>query len=134
MDIIYKNAKYTPVVGMSRGTIVLDENVENLREALQGRNIRVVMVPKGTPDEKIMEELIPDRIFLTLNGKDFEDQVADFEFGLIILEQAMMAQGEKQVAKKISEAMTEHSIWSLRRNFILRLYASGKSDLKRILP
>lgn len=133
-QIKYNGQIYNSVEGMSKGLIVLDENVENLEEALQDKNIRVLVVPKGTPDLEIMKKIIPFRMFVTINAKDFENQVTDYEFGLIALDQALLAQGEEAVADKISKAASKYSLWSLKINFIVRIHASGKTTFKKLNP
>lgn len=59
------------VEGMSRGVVVLDNNIESLEPHLQKRNIKVIVPPADMQDEHIIEKLLPFRIFITNNVRHF---------------------------------------------------------------
>jgi len=51
-------------VAMSRGTIIVDENLQDLRHYLTNLNIRVRLPPQGMSDKKIAEDYLPNRVFV----------------------------------------------------------------------
>jgi len=59
-----KLKKTLEILEMSRGTVVVDENISNIAPFLEKKGIRVRMPPKGMSDEKIAEDYLPNRIFI----------------------------------------------------------------------
>ena len=117
-------------LAMARGLVVLDENVENLRDELQGRNIKVVSIPKGTKDQDIITGFISGRIFLTANTKDFIDEISSYEFGLISLDN-VKKMSSKDLVKLISTAIQTLSLWS-KRSFLCVLHKNGKHEFREM--
>ena len=114
--------------GMSRGILVLDENIYDLEPWLQNHNFRVKRVTPGTPDSKISQDL-SFRIFFTKNPRDFVLSAWEFEFGLIGVTDAAMADPAK-VAKKISDA---YARYKLRTTIPFRLTISPTTTSIRYL-
>lgn len=116
-------------VAMSRGTIVLDENLLALKEYFLKRNIKVIVPRQGLSDTSIMNELLSHRIFVTANPKDFINEVSSFEFGLISADNVQKVPADALV-KMISDALIEYSLWAKRHGFVLVLKQSGKHQYK----
>ena len=75
--------------GQRRGTVVIDENLANLAPFLEKKGIRVRLPPKGMSDEKIAEDYLPNRIFITNNSKDFIDMASEYDIGIIATENVL---------------------------------------------
>ena len=116
--------------GMSKGTLYLDESVFNLDQFLRARNFRVRKVPTRTPDDQLIQDLLTDRMLVTKNPRHFLLAAFDFEFGLIGVTDAAMADPAK-VAETISRA---HAQRSLRTHipFKLLVKVGGKTDFREL--
>jgi len=120
------------VESMSRGIVVLDNNIESLESALQKRNIRVVIPPAGMPDNQIIEKLLPYRIFITNNVRHFTSDASSFEYGIIEVPMAAMAD-PVNAAKMISDAISQYALWSKKHGFLVTLSLSNKATYKEII-
>lgn len=115
---------------MSRGTVIVDENVQALAGALRKRNLRVIIPRQGMDDATIKSELLPHRIFITKNAKDFVYEASSYEYGIIALENLSFIDPEpdptkNKTAQIISKAIIDHGLWSKRHGFILILNENG---------
>lgn len=113
---------------MARGTIVVDENIESLTPYLADRNIKVIRIPKGTSDYTILNTYLSGRMFVTANTKDFIKEISSIEFGLISVDNVKTLAPEV-LAKKISDAIIEYSLWS-KRAFLLVLHKNSNHEFK----
>jgi hypothetical protein len=113
---------------MARGTIVVDENLENLIQCLADRNIKIIKVPKGTSDYTILNTYLSGRVFVTANTKDFIKEISSIEFGLISADNLKNTPPET-LAKIISEVIIKYALWS-KRAFLLVLHKNGKHEFK----
>lgn len=120
------------VQSMARGLIVLDENLENLKENLEERNIRIITIPKGTKDSEIKKNYLSRRLFLTNNPKDFIDDASSFEYG-IISTQSIKYKGENSLAALISRALSKHQLGSKQHGFIIELNDKGDGTVKNLI-
>jgi hypothetical protein len=111
------------VKAMSRGFIVIDENVSYLASHLLERNFRVFTVPKGTSDRDIINSYLGGRKFITGNSKDFKQYVPEFDIGLIAVDSATT--DPKNLADLISKAWRECQLGSTQGAFILNLLSDG---------
>lgn len=118
------------ISAMSRGVLVVDENLLFLKGSLEDRNIRVLVPEQGWDDSFIKRVLLPHRIFVTNNAKDFERDISSFEYGLIDIPQSLLVD-PAHAAKLISDAIIEHGLWSLPRGFLLRFQADGSTELQQ---
>ena len=119
------------VESMSRGIVVLDNNIESLESHLLKRSIRVIVPPAGMPDKQIIEQLLPYRIFITNNVRHFTAEASSFEYGIIAVPMAAMADPEN-AAKLISDAVQQHSLWSKKHGFLVTINLTGKSTYKEL--
>lgn len=94
---------------MARGTLVLDENVLVLREGLRRHNFRVFTAPQGTPDDVIIETMMNGRVLVTNNLADFEYMAEAFEFGIVNVTMAALADPQR-VVDEISRAFIDHRL------------------------
>lgn len=120
------------VESMSRGIVVLDNNIESLESFLQKRNIRVIVPPAGMSDDQIIEKLLPFRILITNNVDHFTGDASSFEYGVISVPMALMADPAK-AAKAISDALSNHELWSKSNAFLVTINVDGKSTYKELI-
>lgn len=118
-------------VAMSRGTVIVDENLLDLKQPLTDLNIRVRLPPQGMTDKKIAEDYLPNRIFITNNSKDFVRYGITYDIGIIGTENIHFKDSEK-LAELISNAIIDYSLWSERTGFLLMLSADGKHSFKSL--
>jgi len=124
-------------IGMSRATLVIDENVAFLEEPLKEANFKIITTQKGLKDFRIKEELLTHRILVTKNTKDFVSDAPIFEYGIIGLEalpfiDASQAYKDNKTAKMISKAISDFDLVSAKSGFMLLLNSKGKHKFKRI--
>ena len=110
-------------VEMSRGTLVVDENLQSIVDELRSCNITVVTPAPGTSDDEIKRRLLSNRIFVTNNSSDFVYDASSFVYGIIATEG--VAKEPKGLAKMISSAIIKFGLWSYPKSFILRLDKEG---------
>jgi len=115
-------------ISMSRGVLVLDENVENLKEDLRKLNIKIIFPKKGLSDKSIKEELLFHRILVTKNSKDFVGDASIFEYGIIAIERVKGT--EENIADLISEVIMKYSLWSKKHGFIVKIDSKGNSSFE----
>jgi hypothetical protein len=116
---------------MSRGKVVLDENLEALSNELKDRNMMVIVPPKGTKDSFIKKNFLAGRLFITNNSKDFIDDASSYEYGIISTEKIKFKDPEL-LSKMISDAIIKFKLWSRTDPFILVLHEDKKHVLKSL--
>lgn len=115
------------VMAMSRGTIVVDENALVLAPPLRASNIRVLSPDPGEKDEKIVERLLPNRMIVTKNPDHFKKHASSHDIGIIDISKLKFVDPDpspsrNKTVQAISDAITSHSLWSIRHGFIITLY------------
>jgi len=115
------------IEAMSRGSVVLDENVNFLAEFLHQKNIRSILPLPGLSDEQIAEKMAMHRIFITNNSKHFLQLALEYEIGLIAVEN--LPKDPKTLADIISQAISSLSLWSATKPFIIT-FKKNKPELK----
>ena len=118
-------------VAMSRGTIIVDENLQDLRHYLTNLNIRVRLPPQGMSDKKIAEDYLPNRVFVTNNSKDFLKFAVIYDIGIVATEN-IKSKNPEDLAEMISDAIIDYSLWSQKSGFILTLMSDGKHQFKAL--
>jgi hypothetical protein len=116
-------------LGMSRGVVVLDENLNYLYEALRRKNFHIISPDLGELDEKIIEKYLPGRIFITNNPKDFTKAAVENAFGIIVMPFSLTA-SPQYAADLISDAICAESLWSIKKPFILKFKDGGAYDYR----
>ena len=116
-------------VAMSRGTIIVDENLQDLRQYLMNLNIRVRLPPQGMSDKKIAEDYLPNRVFVTNNSKDFLKFAILYDIGIIATEK-IKSKNPEDLAEIISDAIIDYSLWGQKSGFLLTLMNGGKHQFK----
>lgn len=118
-------------IGMSRGVVVLDENLYSLYDDLKKRNMRVIKAP--VHDADIAEQTVSGRILITNNSKDFVELAPEFEFGIIATEDVPNSkEAPDLLGRMISKALSDFDLWPKREAFILYLKKDGKHELKML--
>lgn len=117
---------------MSRGVLVVDENLIGLEDELRKRNIKVIVPKRNMSDEDIKHELLTHRIIVTNNTKDFIDAAVEVEYGIIATENIKF-KDSKRLADIISKAIIKFNLWGVRSGFILTLEPNNNHNFK-ILP
>lgn len=120
------------ITGMSRGVVVLDENLIGLEEELRKENIKVIIPRSRMTDDEIKHELLSHRILVTNNSQDFVGDATAIEYGIIATENIKFKES-KTLAKIISRAVIEFDLWSHQSGFILHLMPDGNHKFE-ILP
>jgi hypothetical protein len=120
------------VHAMSRGLVVLDENISGLEMSLRERNITVIVVPSGWSDEDIKLKLLPHRIFVTKNSKHFIEDATSYEYGIIAVEKLGLSDKDK-AAKYISQAISKNRLWSKIHGFFVTISSTGKTTYKDLI-
>lgn len=119
------------VIAMSRGTVIVDENLRSVGPYLTDANIRVRMPPQGMEDKQIAREYLPNRIFITNNSKDFIRAAIKYDIGIIATEN-IQSKDPELLADLISDVLIDFSLWSERTGFLLTLMNDGKHEFKRL--
>jgi len=114
------------ILAMSRGTVVLDENLKDLKSYLQERNIRVFEAPAGFSDS-LVAIFASGRILVTNNTKDFKIAAAEHEFGIIATEGC--TRNAQDLGPAVSKALIENSLWSQTKPFIFHLSTGNLEPL-----
>jgi len=117
---------------MARGAIVLDENLEHLKEGLTERNMHVFVVPKGMKDEEIIRVYLTHRLFVTNNPKDFINDASSFEYGIISTKK-IKYKGENLLVPLISKVLSKYNLWSKKHGFIIKPDEKGKGEIKNLI-
>ena len=125
------------VLAMARGTLVIDENVLELAQPLEQRNIHIITPEPGEKDEQILRRLLPNRIIVTKNPNDFRKHASSYDFGIIDVSKLKFVDPNSSPTKNksvqaISDALSQYSLWSKRHGFIITLY-DDKEPLYRDL-
>jgi hypothetical protein len=106
---------------MSRGLLVVDEDVKHLKEELQRLNFRVITPdPPNLKDDVIAESIASHRILITNKSKDYRDLAVEFEIGIIATE-GVDFKDAKAMAKLISMAVQTEKIFKLHKPFVYHL-------------
>ena len=116
---------------MSRGTIIVDENLQDLRHYLTNLNIRVRLPPQGMSDKEIAEDYLPNRVFVTNNSKDFLKFAIIYDIGIVATEN-IKSKNPEDLAEMISDAIIDYSLWGQKSGFILTLMNDGKHQFKAL--
>jgi hypothetical protein len=107
-----------PRQAMSRGTLILDENVEVLKSALQNKNFHVFTPEPSMKDIDIKKDLLFNKIFVTNNDKDFVGDERKYSYSIIKIEQDILADRDA-AATAISAAIRDHQVQSLHKRGVL---------------
>jgi hypothetical protein len=105
------------VEAMSRGSVIIDENVSYLQAELGKRNIRAITPLTGMTDEQIAEKMAMHKILITNNSKDFLQYAIEYEIGLIAVEK--LSKDPATLASIISATITSLSLWSKHKPFLV---------------
>jgi uncharacterized protein YdhG (YjbR/CyaY superfamily) len=117
---------------MSRGVLVVDENEYSLQIPLINKNFRVLIPRTGASDAEIKETLLPKRVLITRNSKDFIEDAYSYEYGIIATDKIRNLEPQ-ELAKIISRAWIDFKLKSKRHGFILLLQNNGKHTYKELL-
>lgn len=122
-------------ISMARGGLIVDENVAFLERPLKEQNFHAATPPKGMSDDDIKKKMLFNRVLITKNEKDFEDDAPVYDYGLISLKDLPFidpAQENNQTAKMISKAWKDFDLHAEKARFKLTLKPNGKHVLKRL--
>lgn len=120
----------------SKVTIVLDENLRQLRAALEDSGFRVLEFKSGTKDPDLIPHLT-GRAILTKNTEDFKIDAVIHDFDIISIENIAFVDNKKdrsnETAKKIAHAVRHSGFTSKRGNWLLSIMNDGKWSLSELL-
>jgi hypothetical protein len=125
------------VLAMARGTLVIDECVQELAKPLSASNIHIITTKPGEKDEQIIERLLPNRIIVTKNPDDFKGHASSYDIGIIDVSKLKFldpnpSPTKNKTVQSISNAIIEFSLWSKRHGFIITLYDNKKPVFKEL--
>lgn len=131
-DKITKKIQDYSKLAMSRGRVIVDENLSGIINHLTNKNIRVDTPRKGESDRSI-QRLIGNRIFITNNSKDFKEFAAETETWIIATEKVRHLM-DHELAELISKLLREHKLFSkpVRNGMLLTINRNKKLSIKRI--
>lgn len=125
--------EHNRVTAMSRGILVLDENVSSLETPLRNRNFRIMNAPQGVSDEKIANSMLSGRTFVTKNSKDFITLGTELEIGIINCD-SLFTKSPEELSKIISDAYTEYELNSHRgTGWMLTLKSDGNHEFRNLI-
>jgi hypothetical protein len=118
------------VLAMARGTLVIDECVKELAQPLSS-NIHIIEPIPGEDDKYIIKRLLPNRIIVTKNPKDFKNYASSYDIGIIDLSKLSFIDPlqdgiENKTVNLISKVLMDFNLWSKRHGFIITLRDNGK--------
>jgi hypothetical protein len=125
------------VLAMARGTLVVDECVQELATPLKESNIHIIVPQPGETDEHIIERLLPNRMIVTKNPEDFKRYASSYDFGIIDVSKLKFIDPNPSPTKNktvhaISDALIKFSLWSKRHGFILTLFNNKEPVFKEL--
>ena len=112
----------------SKLTILVDENIEGLKESLISLGYRVIGLKKSLKDPEI-QQLAQGSAILTKNSKDFIEDAVRFDYDIIGIEDIKFIDKATDhtnlTAKKISKAIRTSQFYNIRGNFLLKIHDDG---------
>ncbi len=116
-------------------TILLDENLEVLQEALEDAGYKVVRLPKGWPDHEI-KKLAQGWSILTKNSQDFVEDALSYDYDVIALEDVQFVDSRKErtneTVRKVAGALRRSQLASRKGNFVLKIHDDGSFHLRQL--
>ena len=123
--------KTEEILQVTRGVLVVDENLQDLIKELRERDILIVKKRQDMDDEYFKTQILPDRIFVTNHSKDFILDATSYGYKLIGTEE--VSKDAKTLAKIISDALINCSLWTKRHCWILTLKPDGNHVLTNLV-
>lgn len=117
-------------IAMARGTLVLDDGFDEIAKFLQNRNIRVIRAQGRLEDATMKTVLLANRILVTKDEKDFMLDAPALDCGIISTKNIEF--GGEKLARRISDALTELSLWPKRHGFLVTLNETGAHDYREL--
>jgi hypothetical protein len=129
-----KRDQARPVIGMARGTVVVDENVRELIQALKLSNLHVFTPPQGMKDEDLAP-WVAGRILITKNPKDFIEYAPVYDFGIIALDKLKFIDpspdnATNRTVRLINKALSQLNLFSRRTSFYCTLYDQRNAEVE----
>jgi len=121
------------IMAMGRGTLIIDECVKELALPIKNKNIHVIEPLPGEKDNDIIERLLPNRIIVTKNPKDFINHASSYDIGVIDVSKLKFidpSPKNNKTVQIISDAIIKFDLWSIRHGFIITLHENGKHLFK----
>lgn len=106
----------------SRGVIIVDQCVSELQNFIRDRNFRTILRPDGFSDYDLIKFLLPHRILITSEMKEYHREASSYEFGIILLEKEL-AFNPMEAARRVSDVFNEFQLGSKRYGFLVTLSA-----------
>jgi len=120
----------------SKLTIILDENLFQLKPSLKDSGFKVLALKKGMSDEEI-RELAEGTAILTNNTKDFLPHAVADDYDVISIEALKFIDTDptrkNKTAQKIAKAIRDSGIAFIRGNFNLIIKNDGAYELKALV-
>ena len=101
----------------TRGVLVVDKGLAILGAELKKLNIIVVFMDK-VPDDRIKEDFLSLRLFVTRRSEKFKEEACCYEYGIIAIDQ-IETNDYKKLAKRISREIVKFHLWSKQHGYML---------------
>lgn len=117
-------------------TILLDENLRGLEQALEHDGFKVVMFPQGISDE-ILKYKARGWAILTNNSKDFVDDAVRHDYDVIGIEDVKFVDDKpdrtNETVRKVSNAVRRSQLATRKGNFWLKVRNDGSFHLAQLV-
>lgn len=119
----------------SKITLVLDEHLFVLREALENYGFRVLVYKQGLKDFELTPYLTGKAI-ITQDLEDFSIDAIIHDFDIILIKDIKFIDSKKDrsnsTVQKIAEAIRGSKIYSLKGNWLLTIYDDGSYETEEL--
>lgn len=117
----------------SRGVVVLDRKLENLKMPLQGRNMIVLVAAADEIDDEARVWLLPHRVVIVEDDAPFVDDASSYEYGIVSC--GLLSNREpKWLAKVISDVFVHRpKLWHRRHGWRLVLRDDGEHEYEPLV-
>jgi len=112
----------------SKITLLLDENLIQLKSALKDAGFKILQFRRGMPDSEL-KEMAEGTAIVTQNSKDFISDAVAFDYDILALDTLKFIDTQpdrtNQAVQKIVKAARETGIFSHKGHFLLKLTETG---------
>ncbi len=117
-------------------TILLDENLRNLKAALEDDGFKVVVPQPGLADSEL-KSMARGWAILTRNSQDFIEDAVRYDYDIIAMEDVRFIDDKpdrtNDTVRKISGAVRRSQLARTRGNFLLRVRDNGTFHLQQLV-
>jgi len=120
------------VQSTTRGVIVLDKNLSNLKESLNDKNIHVITIPQKTKKDEIKKLYLTRRILITNNPQKFIYDASAYEYGIISIKK-LKYKNKDFIISIINKILSKYRLFSKYHGFIIEPDEKGRGKIKNLI-